>query len=253
MKRWRGLVRKEWALLKWGVIPQLLLNSTIVFLIINHTFYGPLGNFDVDIKSMIVFCFLLHMISAVSWFWDSLNKEMKRLDIWLHSPTSMWQLVGAKVVFITIIIGCSFLLCGAIVGVSYYMGGGTVSIVDGLALLFSVGAVILLNAIYVMALVFFFWSIYQVFRSRMDWFFSVIIMFVLFIIWAYAWGMIWFTGVFQTVKEMGPMNGVLTMMEPNYIIPGGAILTIGSLVLHGVMTAIYFAVGSMLFEKKVRL
>ena len=43
---------------------------------------------------------------------------------------------------------------------------GRFPLVDDLFLYLSVGVVILLNAIYVMALVFFFWSIYQVFRSR---------------------------------------------------------------------------------------
>lgn len=246
-------MRKEWALMKWGIVPLALLNSALVFLTINHAFYGVLESLTVDIKFTIGFGFLLHMIAAVTWFLDSLNKEMKRPDTWLHSPTSMWQLVGAKVVFITIFIGCSVLVSGTIVGVSYYLDGGTASIVDGLALFFSVGVVILLNAIYVMAVVFFFWSIYQVFRSRMDWFFSVIIMFVVFIIWAYAWGMVWFADVFQTVKELGPLNGTMPMMEINYIVPGVAILTIGNLVLHGAMTIIYFIVGSTLFEKKVRL
>ena len=246
-------MRKEWALMKWGIVPLTLANGALVWLTINHSFYGVLESLNVDITFTIGFGFLLHMIAAITWFLDSLNKEMKRPDIWLHSPTSMWRLVGAKVVFITMIIGCSVLLCGTIVGVAHYMGGGTGSIVDGLILLFSVAVVILLNAIYVMAVVFFFWSIYQVFRSRMDWFFSVIIMFVVFIIWAYAWGMIWFTDAFQIVKEIGPLNGAMPMMEINYIVPGVAILTIGNLVLHGVMTVIYFAVGSTLFEKKVRL
>jgi hypothetical protein len=246
-------LHREWAFMKWRIVFFVLASIAIVIFDINHIFYGVPEDVATTIQTTSIFIFLIYMVAAVSWFFDSLGNEMRRPDIWLHSPASMWQLVGAKVVFITIIIGCSLLLCGTIVGIAYYMGGGTASIVDGIALLFSVGLAILLNAIYVMALVFFFWSIYQVFRSRMDWFFSVIIMFVLFIIWAYAWGMIWCTGVFQTVKELGPLNGVLTMFEPNYIVPGVAILTIGSLVLHGVMTAIYFAVGSMLFEKKVRL
>ncbi|WP_342507389.1 hypothetical protein [Sporosarcina sp. FSL K6-2383] len=241
MKRWGGLVRKEWVLMRWGIVSFVLAFSAFIFLAYFHAFQGVLETIVGDIQNTMVFIFLLHMLAAVSWFLDSLNKEMKRPDIWLHSPMSMWRLVGAKVLFITIIISCSYLLCG------------TASIVDGLALFFSVGVVILLNAIYVMALVFFFWSIYQVFRSRIGWFFAVISMLVVFIVWAYAWGMIWFSSVFQTVKELGPLNGMLPVMEINYIVPGVAILTIGNLILHGVMTTIYFAVGSMLFEKKVRL
>ena len=253
MKRWRGLIRKEWVLMRWGIVSFVLAFSVFVFLAYFHAFPRLMETIVVDIQSTMVFGFILHVLASVSWFLNSLNKEMKRPDIWLHSPTSMWRLVGAKVVFITLVIGCSVLLCGTIVGVSYYMEDGITSIVDGLALFFSAGVVILLNAIYVMAVVFFFWSIYQVFRSRIDWFFSIIIMFVVFIIWAYAWGMVWFTDVFQTVKEIGPLNGTMPMMEINYIVPGVAILTIGNLVLHGAMTVIYFIIGSTLFEKKVRL
>lgn len=246
-------MRKEWAQMKWGIVPLALGNSAFVFLMINQAFYGVLEGLTINIQTMIVVGFLLHMIAAVAWFFDSLNKEMKRPDIWLHSPTSMWRLVVAKVAFITMIIGCSVLLCGTIVTVAYYSGGGTVSILEGVALFLSVSAVILLNAIYVMALVFFFWSIFQVFRSRINWLFSVVIMFGVFIIWAYAWGMIWFTGVFQSVKAIGPLNGMMTMMEINYIVPGGGILTAGSIILHSAMTVLYIIFGSMLFEKKVRL
>ncbi len=246
-------MRKEWALMKWGLVSFMLASIAIAFFNVSHVFYGVPEDFATTIQTTSVLCFLIHMVAAMSWFFDSLNKEMKRPDMWLHCPASMWQLVGAKVLFITIIIGCSFLLWVSIVGTAYYIGGGTASVVDAIALLLSVGVVILLNAIYVMGLVFFFWSIYQVFRSRISWLFSVVIMFVSFIIWAYVWGIIWFTEMFQTVKELGPLNGSMTMMEPNYIVPGGAILTIGSMALYGVMTAFYVGAGSMLFDKKVRL
>ncbi len=74
-----------------------------------------------------------------------------------------------------------------IAGISYFAGGGAVSVADDLFLLLTVGVVILLNAIYVMALVFFFWSIYQVFRSRIGWF-SIIVIIVLVNMWIYWMG-----------------------------------------------------------------
>ena len=51
----------------------------------------------------------------------------------------------------------------------------------------------------------------------------------------------------------GPIKTIDILMLSNYFVPGGTILTIGSLVLYGMMAAFYFVVGSMLFEKKVRL
>ena len=57
---------------------------------------------------------------------------------------------------------------------------------DGSVLLIGIIIAILLNTIYIMALGFFFWSIYQVFHSRIGWL-SVFVTMGLFYIWAYGW------------------------------------------------------------------
>lgn len=256
MKSWRGLVLKEWTQMKWRLIFFGLINSLILFWGVDHLVFGVPEGFLTSIQPMIGLCFVLHLIMAVSLLLDSLGKDIGRPDIWLHSPTSMRQLVGAKFLLILSATGFSLLLCGIIAGISYYVGGELVSVVDDLALLLSVGVVVLLNAVYVMALVFFFWSIYQVFRSWMGWI-AIAVIIILVNVWLYGWAVVWFTEVFQTVKDVGAMYGPIQSMDlllvNNYIVPGGTILTAGSLGLYGVMTVLYFTVGSMLFEKKVRL
>lgn len=250
-------MQKEWAQMKWRLVFFVLINSLILFWGVDHLVLGALPEgFLTSIQPMIGICFILHIIMAVTLLFDSLGKHMGRLDIWLHSPASMRQLVGVKFLLIVLTIGCSLVLCGMIAGISYFAGGGAISATDELLLLLTVGVVILLNAIYVMALVFFFWSIYQVFRSWIGWF-SIFVIIVLVNLWIYGWAVVWFTEVFQTVKAIGPMFGPIQemglLMFTNYIVPGGTILTIGSLVLYGLLTVFYFAIGSMLFEKKVRL
>ena len=79
---------------------------------------------------MIGLCFLLHLIMAVSLLFDSLGKDIRRTDIWLHSPASMHQLIGAKFLLILLATGFSLLLCGMIAGISYYVGEGAISIAD---------------------------------------------------------------------------------------------------------------------------
>jgi hypothetical protein len=256
MKRWRGLVQKEWAQMGWRLVFFILINSLILFYGVDHLVFGVPEGFLTSIQPMIGLCFILHLIMAVSLLLDSLGKDIGRLDIWLHSPASTRQLVGAKFLLIVLTTSCSLVLCGMIAGISYFVGDGAVSVAEDLFLLLSVGVVILLNVIYVMALVVFFWSIYQVFRSWIGWF-SIIVIIILVNMWLYGWALVWFTQVFQTVKDMGPMYGPVQKMDllmfNNYIVPGGTILTIGSLVLYGMLTVFYFVIGSMLFEKKVRL
>ncbi|MBO0602596.1 hypothetical protein I2483_13090 [Sporosarcina sp. E16_3] len=256
MKVWKGLLQKEWAQMKWRLAIFVLINSLFLSWGVDRVVFGLSEGFLTSIQPMIGLFFLLHVIMAVSLLFRSLGKDIRRPDIWLHSPASMQQLIGAKFLLILLATGFSLLLCGMVVGISYYVGEGAISIADNLSLWLRVGVVILLNALYVMALVFFFWSIYQVFRSWMGWF-SIVVVIISVNIWLYGWALVWFTQVFQTVKEMMPMYGPIQPMEllmlNNYIVPGGTILTIGSLVLYGMMTALYFVVGSMLFEKKVRL
>lgn len=256
MKKWKGLLRKEWAQMKWRLVIFVLITSVIQYLGVNRIAYGLPEDFYASIQPMIALCFMLHLIMAVSLFFDSLGKEMGRLDIWLHSPASIRQLVYAKFSLIVLTVGCSLLLCGTIAAISNYARDGAVPLVDDLFLYLSVGVVILLNAIYVMAIVFFFWSIYQVFRSHIG-LFSIIVIIALVNIWIIGWGYVWFTEILQLVMEMGPMHGPIKtvdfLMFNNYIVPSGSILTIGSLILYGLLTALYFVAGAMLFEKKVRL
>jgi len=256
MKRWKGLVRKEWAQMKWRLVIFVLITSAILFWGVDYLVYGLPEDLFASLELMIGLCFVLHLVMAVSLLFDSLGKDMGYLAIWLHSPASMRQLLGAKFLLIGLTVGCSLVVCGMIAGISYYVGGGEVSIAKNVLLFFSVGIVILLNAIYVMALVVFFWSIYQVFHSRIG-SFSIVVIIIVVNLWIVGWGFVWFTDVFQTVKEMGPMYGSIQKMDlllfNNYIVPGGTILTIGSLVLYGMLTVFYFVIGSMLFEKKVRL
>jgi len=256
MKRWRGLLQKEWAQTKWRLVFFVLFNSLLLFWGVDHLVFGVPEGFLTSVEPMIGLCFILHLIMAVSLLLDSLGKDIGRPDVWLHSPASTRQLIGAKFLLIVLSTSFSLIVCGMIAGISYFVGGGVVSVVDELFLLLSVGVVILLSAIYVMALVVFFWSIYQVFRSRIGWF-SIVVIIILINMWITGWGYVWSTEVLQTVIGMGPMYGSIQKMDllmyTNYIVPSGSILTIGSLVLYGILTVFYFVTGSMLFEKKVRL
>lgn len=255
MKRWIGLVLKEWAQMKSKLIFFVFLNNLLLFWGVTHFVLGVSEGFFTSVQPNIGVCFTLHLIMAITMLFESLGKDVNRPDIWFHTPASVRQLVGTKFVLIGLTVICSLVLWELIAGILYVIGG-VVSVWGDVDLMLTVGVVILLNVVYVMALVFFFWSIYQVFRSRIGWV-SIPIIIVLVGVWLYGWALVWFTELFQTFMNMGPMYGPIQtvdlLMFNNYIIPGGTILTVGSLILYGLLTLFYFVMGSMLFEKKVRL
>ena len=107
MKRWRGLVQKEWAHMKWRLVFFALINNLLLFWGVSHLVLGVPEGFLTSIQPMIGICFTLHIIMAVSLLFDSLGKDIGRPDIWLHSPATMRQLVGAKFSLISLAIVCS--------------------------------------------------------------------------------------------------------------------------------------------------
>ena len=128
MKIWKGLLRKEWALMKWRLVFFVLITSAIQYLGVNRLVYGLPEDFYASIQPIIALCFMLHLAMAVSLLFNSLGKEMGRPDIWLHSPASVRQLVCRKVftdclddwLFAFIVRNdCSYLLLRARWGVSH--------------------------------------------------------------------------------------------------------------------------------------
>ena len=255
----KGLFKKEWVLMRREFIALIFVDIVVVGTSLQFMFIEGQDYFSSESQWLQEKLIIVHLAAGVILLYQSLNREMKRPDIWLHSPVPFWRLIGVKGLFLAYVVMLSLLLCGAIIGVSYYIGGGTFPILDGIVLLFSVSVAIVLNSIYIMALGFLFWSIYQVLRSRIGWF-SIIITIGVFYVWAFFWGILYFLELFSPIKEMGPIKlteGLSYLAYHNYIftglVPESAILSIGSLLLYVVMIAIYFFAGSVLFEKKVRL
>lgn len=265
--RWKGLLKKEWILLRWGVMTVFLANIFAVMVIppiINRAFDLPLNSFE---NSLIIsgIWFVIGMFVAVGILFGSLESEMKQPSIWLHSPAPIWQLVGIKAIFALAATACLLVLGGILISISFVMSDvyGTIPNKDGLLALVSVMISIFLKSIYIMAILFMFWALYQVVRSRKG------VLSVIFTVLLFVAGI--FTGTkisemfrasktLNTIKEFGPvkLTNVSFYNEQNSyffmgIVPDGVIFTIGGLILYGVLSIIYFVVGSMLFEKKVRL
>ncbi|MBO1914770.1 hypothetical protein J4G37_59335, partial [Microvirga sp. 3-52] len=88
VKRLKGLLQKEWVLLKWGILVLFIVNVAVVVAVpplINRAFDLPMNTFE---NALIISgtWFVFSMFISVSILLTSLEKEMKQPDIWLHSP-----------------------------------------------------------------------------------------------------------------------------------------------------------------------
>lgn len=263
----KGLIKKEWILMKWGVITVFLLNIVVVMAappIINRAFGLPLNTFE---NSLVISgaWFVVSMLVPIGILFASLETEMKRPDIWLHSPVPMWKLVGIKAIFALAVTAMLLVLGGILLSISFLTSDayGTIPKLDGALSMLSVMISIFLKSIYIMAFGFLFWSVYQVGRSRLS---NLSVIFTTLLFFAGI-----FTGtvisellraskILTAIKEFGPvkLTNVPFYNEHNSylftgIVPDGVIFTVGGLILYGSLTIFYFAVGVKLFEKKVRL
>ena len=261
VKNWKGLFRKERVLMRRGITVLAALHGIVVGLTLSRSIFGvPQEFFDTTLV-LVGIWLACNMFIGVWMLYASLRHEMKQPDIWLHSSESMIQLVGAKAIFAAITTVLSLVLSGVWVGIAFYLSEANkvIAFSEGALSLLSVIIALFLYSIYVMALGFFFWSIYHVLRSRIGGL-SVPATIAIFFAGAYVWEKLRVSQAIDTMKKFGPvkMTDVSFYNESNsYFLTGivqqGVIFSVGSLLMYGTLTAVLFVVGSMLFEKKIRL
>ena len=259
---WRGLFQKEWIISRGEVTTLLFLNAAIgsvLPIIISETFNIPQDISD----SLLIFVgiwLLAHMFIGFKLLFTSLRYEMKRPDIWLHSPRSIFQLIGVKVAYAAMITAELLIVGSMTFGLSMilYHASLITSLTDGVLVLLSGLIATFLISICVMAIGFFFWSIYQVFRVRLG-NISVVIILGLFFGSLYLLEKFKVPSIFNTIIAFGPVKLTdanflnATSYHPiSMIVPDGVIFSLGGLLVYGGITAILFLLGSVFFEKKVR-
>lgn len=271
MKIWLGLLKKEWLIMRWGIISLALVNVIVVLFgpILISRVFNVSQEFFTETLELAGIWLVFNVLTGVGVLLTSLSHEMKRPDAWLHSPVSMYQLVGAKAGFASAVTAFLLVLNGILVVMTFLSSNsvGMISVTDGLLFLLSVLIAIFLNSILFMAIGFMIWSIYQVIHSRMENLSGLVIMSLLFL--GIVVGLS-FSGKFgigrmianilQSIKDFGPVkltdaifyNGRISYLFTG-IVPEGIIVSIGSLLVGGLFTVLLFVAGSMLFEKKVRL
>jgi len=263
MKIWKGLLQKEWMISKWEVTTLFFLNAGIgvVFPIIISETFDIAQDVSDALHIFVGVWMLAHMFIGFKLLFTSLRHEMKRPDIWLHSPRSILQLIGAKVAYAAMITAELLIVGGLTFGLSMMLYHPSLinSLTEGVLVLLSVVIAIFLISLNVMATGFLLWSIYQILRVRMG-SISVVVVLGVFFGSAYLLERFRVLNIFDTTKAFGPVKftNAKTFIETEYnmisvIVPEGIVFSIGSLLVYGAITGLFFLLGVALFEKKVRL
>ena len=214
-------MRKEWILMHLTFFAFIGVNVGITFFSIAPMAVGAIINIGLEMQGLVEMWSTIHMYFAAVLFLQSLHTDMKQPDVWLHSPSSISKLLGVKVAATVVAIFVSLLICGAMAGVAYFVGG-----FSGIDLFMALQAFVytLINVLFFIALSLFIWVIYKIMETSMKWFALVILVFMVLI------GQI--------------LQGFLTVAWDATGLGAAVIYILISLVLYGS--------GEVLLEKKVR-
>ncbi|AOV06429.1 hypothetical protein [Sporosarcina ureilytica] len=261
--RWKGLLKKEWVLMKSGILIYTLITMIVVLAgptFVHYLFGVPINFFE---NTMVIagLWLVFGTLMNCGIIFSSLGKEMKQPHIWLHSPVSMLEFVTVKAVFSTLVTICLTAWCQILIVVQFFFSDATLAVTyfDAFLTLVSVLIAIVLNSIFIMSIAFFFWSVYQVCRSRIGGI-AILVAIGFFFVASYVWEKFRVAGLFHAVREIGPIKLTKTTFyneSTSYfftgIVPEGVITSVGSLVFYGFITLALLWLGTLLFEKKVRL
>jgi len=104
MKQWNGLLKKEWSALKGWFYGSLLIQlCAVIFLSLASYYLFEEISLGVLLSIFSTFWTMFNVILPAIILFSSLNKEMVRPDIWLHSTAPTVKLFGVKMVFASMI------------------------------------------------------------------------------------------------------------------------------------------------------
>ncbi|MEI4771052.1 hypothetical protein WAX74_15625 [Psychrobacillus sp. FJAT-51614] len=104
MSQWGGLLWKEWMIYKTFIYLAIIVNIPVVVLgpLLIGRIFNVEQNYGIHVLIISAMLGFLYVLGMVFIFFSSLEREMKRPDIWFHTAASSFKLVGAKLVSISL-------------------------------------------------------------------------------------------------------------------------------------------------------
>ncbi len=262
MKQLRGLLMKEWIQMKSWLYVLLLMGAFILFVgptSLKRIFglVDSIGTIGFMTGLMLIF---LHSFVVLIMFVATLGKDMARQDVWFHTPSSMFKLIVAKLIFSVFVISVSIAFISLITfGYLNMTLENTTSKLELVKFALLVDGATISGSVYVACIGFFFWVIYQTLRMRIRILAGPITIGLFFFI-NYWWDKIlaspFFTKTFNIMGEI-PLQRLLAsdLVEKTFEfdVYVGPSLQIGEILFIAVITILLFFVSVIWFDKKVRV
>jgi len=262
MKQWNGLLKKEWSLMReWiygTVITTIILigAATIVLSLFTRNEASPLPLVGIAIILFIIISLFL----PVAFLLNSLWKEWRRSDIWLHSTSSACKLFGAKAVFAAGLGAMIMIVPGLLVLIYGGIFGSPLIELTSVELTFFI--VILIITFYtlsimIMSVGLFLGVFHQLIKPFMKGF-AMPITIIFFGLMSWVYQRVEGLALYKKIVSFGPIGDL--SKEAFYIERDGffmgptePVVYTGDILVSLLFIVILFVMSSVLFEKKVRL
>ncbi|TQR15519.1 hypothetical protein [Psychrobacillus soli] len=264
MKQLKGLIKKEWELMRLWLVILFILNALgiVGIPLLLHTWIDDVPIFKTAIILAGIWLLFSHLIASIL-FLTSLQLDMKRPDIWLHTESTIYKLIGTKLASATVITSLSLLWIELLLIILQSVIGDPAFMTLGQLLELKVYAFVgvFFSLILNLIIVFFFWVIYHLMRPYVKGF-SIIISISLFMVSSGIWSMSSNIELFEKVPRFGgihiPIPSFIEQLRNYDNIENLTFLVEPTIYVSEIFLITLFAIilfwGSALwFEKKVRI
>lgn len=263
MTIWNGLWKKEWHMMRgwfYGTLLGSVAISFILPLLLTYFFEWKFTQLDMELHFIPLIWMVFTVFIPLSIAVTSINMELERPDVWLHTPASIFQLFGVKVVY-AITVGLLNMTVTTILFLFY------LRLTDGLSQVLSISELLAFVVHFLLMLSFITWIIVivglffriihllfkQLFGSS-----AIIIVIILFIAFMAAIDWITKTALYTKISTIGSLQNVpnrelLLGNGESSLFVGGEFFYVGELFMTYSFMGLLFIATALLFEKKVRL
>ncbi|GGH74022.1 hypothetical protein JOD43_000190 [Pullulanibacillus pueri] len=266
MDAWWHLFKKEFRL----GMPAMLFTIIAFVVIVGLAGYFGIKHGQGTEPAIIAALILIpiHVFYLICYMFDSLQKERKKLHLWLHNPLPGYSLLLAKLVSGLMAMTITLFLCCVVVFIGLNFQNDFREIFDVFTWpnIISTGLFSLIN-IYLLALDFciwfiFLWVIYRMLSRRLGGLISFIISLALFCLLVYLENLLAKTHVYDVLTHWGRISIVDIVSGFNFnfsLDPGSHIpadttaFYLGSYVFEAIIVIILFLISSWILDKKIEV
>lgn len=245
LNSYKWLLFKEWKMMKGFVIGKYIL----VFLLLMFSYMFDEG-FSLDVIVMMLMFSVIVLPAALLF---NLNSESARLQLFLHNPQSIHQMLSVKIVFCTLMTACYVAIIVILLKTSELLlslsGYEIVSNVTMTSLIYS-SFFLLLTSLYPAIIALFLWTLHQIWRTYIG---GISILFVVVILFlgSIFIGIFQKTDIYANLTEWGPIFSSDISYGNASLIVGS--FHIGDMIYNGIIITVLYFISAYLIDRKVEV